>query len=415
MSLDDFMSQPEDAKHLADLARRVRDRLEHAPGPYDDPSLDDEELLCALHMAEGHWGVYGVSALNVSPDPSSIPAVFLDPAWLVRDLRRLDRGMPWVEIDRAEWAAPRLRAALDLDLPTGVILHSLTAPVPFGAEPGDKTTHGSGRAGADGTLGPPVSWRGQDGFITAGHVTGARGTQITVTDTTGAPHSATVLERSLPGSFRPPPGTPTGAAIGDLDVAIVTVSGTKPSTLGLGGPGTAKPKDPATKTRGAGVSRSTTGEVNSFSPWIGGPRGFWSDCFGVFDPHRGTFADHGDSGAGVTAAGSVIGIVVAGARAWGAHPSARSQRPLAAMGELCDRNGHLADVGVHTRPRRCRRHRDRGAQRLPGVRLGRGYQPGGRRPCAPPTRSRPITLRGVRRAQTKLLVSLLGELVPSHP
>jgi hypothetical protein len=136
-----------------------------------------------------------------------------------------------------------------------------------------------------------------------------------VTDTTGAPHSATVLERSLPGSFRPPPGTPTGAAIGDLDVAIVTVSGTKPSTLGLGGPGTAKPKDPATKTRGAGVSRSTTGEVNSFSPWIGGPRGFWSDCFGVFDPHRGTFADHGDSGAGVTAAGSVIGIVVAGARA----------------------------------------------------------------------------------------------------
>jgi hypothetical protein len=54
MSLDDFMSQPEDAKHLADLARRVRDRLEHAPGPDDDPSLDDEELLCALHMAEGH-------------------------------------------------------------------------------------------------------------------------------------------------------------------------------------------------------------------------------------------------------------------------------------------------------------------------------------------------------------------------
>jgi len=131
MSLDDFMSQPEDAKHLADLARRVRDRLEHAPGPDDDPSLDDEELLCALHMAEGHWGVYGVSALNVSPDPSSIPAMFLDPAWLVRDLRRLDRGMPWVEIDRAEWAAPRLRAALDLDLPTGVILHSLTAPFPW--------------------------------------------------------------------------------------------------------------------------------------------------------------------------------------------------------------------------------------------------------------------------------------------
>ena len=283
-----------------------------------------DDLTCVVRLLRGDWGVYGVGAASLpkeSAEDRTRPGKYmlLHPLWFAVDSAagvpvRLEALVPARDL---EWATPRLEALLGIDL-ADYVLQASSVPRPLVAS-GDGVGHG--------TLGPRVTWwedkhgslvapdvqdgHQEEGFLTAAHAVGPKGTAVWVDDGSSF-HPGSVVKASDPAPYGQPGA---GRAVqGDVDAALVSVPNQPAAGLGAAGEAVA---DDAVKKTGAATGH-TDGVATAYLVWCGGPAGVWSDCYGiVLDAQQQQlytcFADHGDSGAGVLAGDSVIGMVVGSA------------------------------------------------------------------------------------------------------